>query len=200
MSNRRNWVKGIYRKSVYHYHFCSFSKYLKLFQNKSSFKKCSQSMWGFPWGSAVKNLPAIQGSRAQFLGWEDPLEKGVSTYSTVLAWKIPGTEEPGGLQSIELQSVGRHGSDWVYTHGSLCLKAIWLELPFNVNQSISVSFLVFEWLPTALEVKSHSHTRIRESVLPASPISSLVPPLCLWWLWSQWLSCIFLTRAHLSPL
>jgi len=54
-------------------------------------------MWGFPWGSAVKSLPAIQGSWVQFLGWEDPLEKGMATYSTMLAWKIPGTEEPGGL-------------------------------------------------------------------------------------------------------
>ena len=41
------------------------------------------------------------------LGWEDPLEKGMTTHSSILAWRIPWTEEPGGLQSMELQRV-RH--------------------------------------------------------------------------------------------
>ena len=45
----------------------------------------------------VKNLPDVQETRVRSLGWEDPLEKGMATYSTMLAWKIPGTEEPGGL-------------------------------------------------------------------------------------------------------
>ena len=44
----------------------------------------------------VKNLPAMQETRVQFLGWEDPLEKGMATDSNILAWKIPWTEEPGG--------------------------------------------------------------------------------------------------------
>ena len=48
----------------------------------------------------VKNLPAIQETRVQLLGQEDPLEKGVATHSSILAWKIPQTEEPGGLQSM----------------------------------------------------------------------------------------------------
>ena len=54
----------------------------------------------------VKNLPAVQETQAQFLGWEDPLEKGMATHSGVLAWRIPWTEEPGGLQSMRLQRVG----------------------------------------------------------------------------------------------
>ena len=40
------------------------------------------------------------------LGWEDPLEEGMATYSSILAWRIPWTEEPGGLQSLGLQRVG----------------------------------------------------------------------------------------------
>ena len=44
----------------------------------------------------VKNLPTVQESRVQSLGWEDPLEEGIATHSSVLAWRIPGTEEPGG--------------------------------------------------------------------------------------------------------
>ena len=45
----------------------------------------------------VKNLPAVQESWVRFLGQEDPLEKGMETYSSILAWKIPLTEEPGRL-------------------------------------------------------------------------------------------------------
>ena len=46
----------------------------------------------------VKNLPAVQETQVQSLGWEDPLEKGMATHSSIPAWKIPWTEEPGGLQ------------------------------------------------------------------------------------------------------
>ena len=46
---------------------------------------------------SVKNLPAVQDTRVQFLGWEDPLEKEIATCSSILAWRIPWTEEPGGL-------------------------------------------------------------------------------------------------------
>jgi len=54
----------------------------------------------------VKNLPAMQETEVQSLGQEDPLEKGVATHSSLLAWRIPWTEEPGGLQSMESQRVG----------------------------------------------------------------------------------------------
>ena len=55
---------------------------------------------GFSGGSAVKNLLVKQGMLVRFLVWEDPLEKEMATSSSILAWKIPWTEEPGGLQSI----------------------------------------------------------------------------------------------------
>ena len=54
---------------------------------------------GFPGGSVVKNLPAVQQTQIQSLGQEDPLEKEMATYSSILAWKITWTEEAGGLQS-----------------------------------------------------------------------------------------------------
>ena len=49
----------------------------------------------------VKNLPEMQGTRVRSLGWEDPLEKEMATQSSILTWRITGTEEPGGLQSME---------------------------------------------------------------------------------------------------
>ena len=54
----------------------------------------------------VNNLPAIRETQVQSLGWEDPLEKEMATHSSILAWEIPWTEEPGGLQSLGSQRVG----------------------------------------------------------------------------------------------
>ena len=59
-----------------------------------------------PEAQRVKNLPAMQETSVQFLGWEDPLEKEMATHSSILAWKIPWTEEPGGLQYVGTQRVG----------------------------------------------------------------------------------------------
>ena len=54
----------------------------------------------------VMNLPAMQKTQVQSLGQKDPLEKGMATHSSILAWRIPWIEEPGGLQSMGLQRVG----------------------------------------------------------------------------------------------
>ena len=57
----------------------------------------------FPGGSVVKNPPAMQETWVRSLGQEDPLEKEMATHSSILAWEIPWTEEPGALQSMGLQ-------------------------------------------------------------------------------------------------
>ena len=59
-------------------------------------------------GSDSKESACNAGDLDSSLSWEDPLEKGMATHSSILAWKIPWTEEPGGLQSMGLQRV-RHG-------------------------------------------------------------------------------------------
>jgi len=65
---------------------------------------------GFPSGSVVKNPPANARQCSSWglrsLGWGDPLEKDMATHSSILAWKIPWTEDPGGLQSMGQQRVG----------------------------------------------------------------------------------------------
>ena len=53
----------------------------------------------------VKNLPTMEETRVQSLGWEDPLEKGMDTHYSILAWRISWTQEPGRLQYMELQRV-----------------------------------------------------------------------------------------------
>ena len=54
----------------------------------------------------VKKLPVRQETRVRSLGWEDPLQEEMATHSSILAWKIPWTEKPGGLQSMQSQRVG----------------------------------------------------------------------------------------------
>ena len=60
--------------------------------------------WSSLVAQTVKNLPAIKETQVWSLGQEDPLEKGMATHSSILAWRIPWTEEPGGLQSVGLQN------------------------------------------------------------------------------------------------
>ena len=59
---------------------------------------------GFPGGSVVKNLPAMQETQVLYLGQEDPLKAGMATHSSILAWRIPSIEESGRLQSTGSQS------------------------------------------------------------------------------------------------
>ena len=61
---------------------------------------------GFPSGSAVKNMPTTQETWVQSLAREDLLEQAIATHSSIVAWRIPRTEEPGGLQSMGSQRVG----------------------------------------------------------------------------------------------
>ena len=67
--------------------------------------RCPLLSKGFPGGSGVKNPPSMQETRVQSLGREDPLEEGMATHSSILVWRIPWTEEPGGLQSMGSQRV-----------------------------------------------------------------------------------------------
>ena len=80
------------------------------YKGKESEKECICTYEGFPGGSDGKEFARSAGdpsSIVQSLGQEDPLEKGMATHCTILAWRIPWTEEPGRLQSMRLQRV-RH--------------------------------------------------------------------------------------------
>ena len=64
--------------------------------------------WASLVAQIVENLPAMQETQVQSLGREDPLEEGMAAHSSTLAWRIPWTEKPGGLQSIGSQRVGHY--------------------------------------------------------------------------------------------
>ena len=59
----------------------------------------AEQVWTSMVAQKVKNLPTMKETQVQYLGWEDPLEKGMATHFSILAWRIPLTEEPGGLPS-----------------------------------------------------------------------------------------------------
>ena len=85
----------------------------------------------------MASLIAMQEIQVQSLGREDPLEKGMATHSSIVAWRIPRTEEPGGLQFTALQRVHHDRSDLAHTHrgtGSLVLLE-WQEGPCAKNSS-----------------------------------------------------------------
>ena len=65
-------------------------------------------LWASLVAHMVKSLPAVWKTRVRSLGQEDPLEKEMATYSSILAWEIPWVEEPGRLQSMGLQRVGHN--------------------------------------------------------------------------------------------
>ena len=71
---------------------------------RAGFRKALHNPWAALVAQAVKNLPAVQETWVQSLGWEDSLAEGVATHSSILAWRIPWTEEPGRLESIGSQS------------------------------------------------------------------------------------------------
>ena len=70
-----------------------------------SFRVGSAPNWASLLAQTVKNLPVVREAQVPSLGWEDPLEKGMATHSSVLAWRIPRTEQPGGLWSMGSQRV-----------------------------------------------------------------------------------------------
>ena len=88
----------------------------------AAFDKYLSSIKGFLVAQMVKNLLAVQETQVPSLGWEDPLEEGVATHSSILAWRIPWTEEPGGLQPMGLQ---RDTTELLSTHTQASQVAQW---------------------------------------------------------------------------
>ena len=82
----------------------------------------------------VKNPPAMQVMQVQFLGWEDPLEKEMATHSSILAWRILWTGEPGRLQSMGSQRVGR---DLATKNNTTLNELRWLIKGYSVKMNTS---------------------------------------------------------------
>ena len=86
---------------------CNFRSFLRMVSLLVRYLISGDSLWGLPGGSAVKNSPSMQEMEVQSLSQEDPLEEGKANDSSILAWSIPWTGKPGGLQSVGSERV-RH--------------------------------------------------------------------------------------------
>ena len=92
----------------------------------------------------VKNLPEKQETWGWSLGWEDPLEEHVATHSSILAWRIPWTEEPGGLQSMGSHRV-RHWVTNAHTHTEIKTKQTSFSHPLNPKTSKGMTVHLRVW-------------------------------------------------------
>ena len=141
----------------------------------------------------VKNLPAMQETRVSSLGQEDPLEKGKVTHFSILAWRIPWTDEPGGLQPMRSQRVGTWFSSWHFTTSA---KPPYLvsRTDSGSNPSIYCTGLenqcpLFSVLSTFIrhtgiisvkrEGHCHSYANPQAYVLPSKTDCMLLKPRCI---------------------
>ena len=110
------------------------------------------SLWASLVAQSVKSLPAMQETRVQPLGWEDALEKEMATHSSILAWRIPGTEEPGGLQSMWSQELDMIEQLSTLAHllsvspqGPRALNWQCVNLIFQITSNVKISLFSRWW-------------------------------------------------------
>ena len=108
--------------------------------------------WVFSSGSVVKNPPATQETRVWSLGLEDPLEEEMATFSSFLAWRIPLSEEPDGLPSMESQRVGH---DWATEHECSHIRANVSMTEWSYFESVFCGPTIFQYLGKFIKVQVH---------------------------------------------
>ena len=131
-------------------------------------------LWASLVAEMVKNLPAMQETQVWSLGWEDPLEKGMVTHSSIPAWRIPWAEKPGGLQFIRQQRVR---PDWATNTHKLfiswiqSLSCVWLfATPWTIARQASLSITNSQSLVKVMSI---------ESVMPSNHLILCCPLLLL---------------------
>ena len=138
------------------------------------------SAWASLEVQMVKNLPAMQETWVQSLGQEEPLEKGMATHSSILAWKIPWMEEPGRLQSMGLQRVGH---DWTTSlstswNSPSTSSSNW-NLVISWEQSIPgrLSYTSYSCIQSHVAVGGSSSLFLTGMPIPLDPHSLTNPPI-----------------------
>ena len=140
----------------------------------------------------IKNLP-LQETQVWSLGWEDPLEEEMTNHSSILAWRIPWTEEPGGLQSMELQRVEQDWETYTHTHThtvdlqccvTLRCTAQWFKHIF-VSMYLFIPFHILSSYATAATAKSLQSCPTlcdpTDGSPPGSPIPGILQARTLEW-------------------
>ena len=144
----------------------------------------------------VKNPPANAGDIRDgvwSLGWEDPLEEGMATYSSILAWRMPWTEEPGGLESIGLQRVRHDWSNLACTYVNHCF--------FIVSKSHSSRMLIASAWVLMRECFHSNDLSLLFTLIFHSPccmLSGTCGPFGVWSLSSPWRPSGFLASFNVT--
>ena len=112
-------VHGIFQARVLEWGTIAFSTHSNYLRANFLLRSCPHHLGASLVAQSVKNLPAMQKTQVQSLGQEDPLEKEMATCSGILAWRIPWTENPGGLQSMGLQELDT--TEWLNHHLTILL-------------------------------------------------------------------------------
>ena len=132
-------------------------------------------LWASLVAQMVKNLPSMQETLVRFMGREDPLEKGMDTHSSIVAWRTPWTEEPGGLQSIGPQRVGE---DWATNTAPLCSATSWWPKFKSPLQIPKVSFFKTEFISVEIILRMSNPMHGGYSALfyspPGSPVHGIL--------------------------
>ena len=130
----------------------------------------------FPGGSAIKNPPAMKATWVPSPGQEDPLEKDMATHSSILARRIPWTEEPGGLQSMGSQRVRHEWSDRACPlRTDICLLNMFFMLCINKYSILELGGILPELLKHHYITGEDSWDSGGEGTLPRSPSTSATP-------------------------
>ena len=146
------------------------------------------SYWASLVAQMVKRLPTMRETWVQSLGWENPLEKEMATHSSILAWKIPWTEDSGRLQSMGSQSVGHNWATSLHFTASTC--------PFSVSAS---PFLPYKWVHQYHFSRFHIYALIFAPHFCPSP-GAPSPVSQSWASTPTWLACHSLAPASQDPL
>ena len=110
--------------------------------------------WASLVAQTVMNPPAMQESWVQSLGWEDPLEEGMATHSSILVWRIPWTEEPGGIQSMGSQRIRHNRATKHSTNNVLKSRAITLPTKVRIVKAMVFPIVMYRcdsWTITKAE-------------------------------------------------
>ena len=124
----------IYVSHIYIYIHTCICTFTNIHTHKNTMEYYSAIKNSCLMAQMVKSLSAMHGTQVQSLGQEDPLEKGMLTHSSILAWRIPWTEEPGRLQSLGSQRVGHnwtsktHKKEWTFATCNNTKGSVWLPI------------------------------------------------------------------------
>ena len=139
-----------------------------------------EELWASLVAQRLKPLPAMWETWVQSLGREDPLEKEMATHSSTLAWRIPWTEEPGGLQSTGLQS-GTQLSDFTFT-SLVSLPRVQIPMPFLSYNNQNYPIVKYPVEGKKIPLRENQHARsghLRMSIFSQCYCCHLVARLCL---------------------